>query len=306
MNAENEEKSPLYRYRGVQKCLSEGISFLTDHFLRFVRLTLPVSIPFALIVAALIYLACDVTIVADGTVLTTVVIVLATLCMVLDAAYVALIFRMLLLQDEGYDISRLTMRRLYSKELWPVVGKVLAVSLLLTLTTAAFCFAFTYILQLPLDDELVTLASKVVGLVVLSLVALAVLTPLALWTPGALLGQEGFFHNLNTAYRWGWRRWGKVFSLNLLIGLIVWMVSTLLFAPAIVVGLMQRNATMSMMQGDAVDLPDSFGVWVAVIFVVSAFIYTLLLWLQHVPMAYQYASARVSDEEQNGQKKPLI
>lgn len=306
MDKENVEKSKLYQYRGVQKCLSEGISFLTDHFLRFVRLTLPVSVPFSLVVAALIYLACDVTVVTDGTILMALVGGLTGLCVALTAVYVALVYRLLQLWDEGYDMNRLTFRRLYSKALWPLAIKALCVSLLISLITSVFCYAFQYIVKMPLDDELVTIASKVVGLVVLSLVALALLTPLSLCTPGALLGQEGFFRNVRTAYRWGWRRWGKVFSLNLLVGLIVWIISTLLFAPAIVVGLMQRNATMSMMQGDAVDLPGGFGVWVAVIFVASAFVYTLLLWLQHVPLAFQYASAKVSDEEEHGQKKPMI
>lgn len=306
MDKENVEKSVLYKYRGVQKCLSEGISFLTHHFLRFVRLTLPVSIPFALIVAALIYLACDVTVVTDGMVLTAVVGGLSGLCVMLTVLYVALIYRLLQLQDEGYDMNRLTFRRLYTRELWLLAFKALGVTLLVALIEASFCYAFQYILLLPPDDVLVTMASKVIGLVVLSLVALAVFTPLTLCTPGAMLGQESFFRNVCTAYRWGWRRWGKVFSLNLLVALIVWIVSTLLFAPAIVVGLMQRNATMSMMQGDAVDLPSSFGFWVAVVLFVSAFIYTLLLWLQHVPMAYQYASAKVSDEEEHGRKKPMI
>lgn len=306
MDKENVEKSKLYQYRGVQKCLSEGISFLTNHFLRFVRLTLPVSLPFALVVAALIYLACDVTVVTDGTVLTAVAGGLSGLCVVLTVFYVALIYRLLQLNDEGYDMNRLTFRRLYTQALWPLFFKALGVTLLITLIEACFCYAFQYIWQLTPDDELISFASIVVGLVVLSLVALAVLTPLTLCTPGALLGQEGFFRDISTAYRWGWRRWGKVFSLNLLVGLIVWIVSTLLFSPAIVVGLMQRNATMSMMQGDAVDLPGGFGFWVAVILFVSAFIYTLLLWLQHVPVAYQYASAKVSDEEEHGQKKPMI
>ncbi|MCR4613643.1 MAG: hypothetical protein K5778_06555 [Bacteroidaceae bacterium] len=306
MDKENVEKSKLYQYRGVQKCLSEGISFLTNHFLRFVRLTLPVSLPFALVVAALIYLACDVTVVTDGTVLTAVAGGLSGLCVVLTVFYVALIYRLLQLNDEGYDMNRLTFRRLYTQALWPLFFKALGVTLLITLIEAVFCYAFQYIWQLTPDDELISFASIVVGLVVLSLVALAVLTPLTLCTPGALLGQEGFFRDISTAYRWGWRRWGKVFSLNLLVGLIVWIVSTLLFSPAIVVGLMQRNATMSMMQGDAVDLPGGFGFWVAVILFVSAFIYTLLLWLQHVPVAYQYASAKVSDEEEHGQKKPMI
>ncbi|MDO4994670.1 MAG: hypothetical protein Q4E32_06665 [Bacteroidales bacterium] len=306
MDKENVEKSKLYQYRGVQKCLSEGISFLTNHFLRFVRLTLPVSLPFALVVAALIYLACDVTVVTDGTVLTAVAGGLSGLCVVLTVFYVALIYRLLQLNDEGYDMNRLTFRRLYTQALWPLFFKALGVTLLITLIEAVFCYAFQYIWQLTPDDELISFASIVVGLVVLSLVALAVLTPLTLCTPGALLGKEGFFRDISTAYRWGWRRWGKVFSLNLLVGLIVWIVSTLLFSPAIVVGLMQRNATMSMMQGDAVDLPGGFGFWVAVILFVSAFIYTLLLWLQHVPVAYQYASAKVSDEEEHGQKKPMI
>ena len=306
MDKENVEKWILYRYRGVQKCLSEGISFLTDHFLRFVRLTLPVSIPFSLVVAALIYLACDVTVLTDGTTLMAVVGVLTGLCVALTAIYVALIYRLLQLQDEGYDMNRLAFRRLYTKALWPLAIKALGVSLLISVITAAFCYAFQYIIHLPLDDELVTIASKVVGLVVLALVAIALLTPLTLCTPGAMLGQEGFFRNIRTAYRWGWRRWGKVFSLNLLVGLIVEIVSTLLLAPAIVVALMQRNATMSIMQGDAVDLPAGFSVWVAIIFLASAFVYTLLLWLQHVPLAYQYASAKVADEEEHGQKKPMI
>ena len=306
MDKENVEKWILYRYRGVQKCLSEGISFLTDHFLRFVRLTLPVSIPFSLVVAALIYLACDVTVLTDGTTLMAVVGVLTGLCVALTAIYVALIYRLLQLQDEGYDMNRLAFRRLYTKALWPLAIKALGVSLLISVITAAFCYAFQYIIHLPLDDELVTIASKVVGLVVLALVAIALLTPLTLCTPGAMLGQEGFFRNIRTAYRWGWRRWGKVFSLNLLVGLIVEIVSTLLLAPAIVVALMQRNATMSIMQGDAVDLPAGFNVWVAIIFLASAFVFTLLLWLQHVPLAYQYASAKVADEEEHGQKKPMI
>lgn len=300
------KKTVLYCYRSIQKCLSEGISFLTDHFLRFVRLTLPVSIPFALAVAALTYVACDVTIVTDSTLLWGIVGGLSGLVVALTAVYVALIFRMLQLQDEGYDMNRLTMRRLYSHTLCPMAFKALLVFLLIAAVTVAFCYALQYIMGMETDDVLVTTASKVVGMVVVALVAIAVLTPVTLCMPGVLLGNSNFFGNLWTAYKWGWRRWGKVFSLNLLVGMIVWIVSTLLFAPAIVVGLMQRNATMSIMGGDAVDLPASFGFWVAVVFVISAFIYTLLLWVQHVPLAYQYATAKVSVDEEQSQKKPMI
>lgn len=301
------EKSALYQYRSVQKCLSEGISFLTDHFLRFLWLTLPVSVPFALVVAALVYLACDVTVVTDEAMLKGAVCVLSALTFVLSAVYVALIYRLLKLDDKGYDMKHLSLRRLYSKSLWPMVLKSLVVFLLLMLAEAVFCVAAQYVQQVPTDDVMVTLATKIVGIVVIVLVAVAVLTPASLCLPGALLGKEGsFFRNILMAYQWGWRRWGKVFSLNLLVGLIVGVVSTLLFAPAIVVGLMQRNATLSIMGGDAVDLPSSFGVWVAVVFVVSAFIYTLLLWLQHVPTAYQYVTAKVSVDEEQSQKKPMI
>lgn len=306
MDESSTEKAVLYRYRSIQKCLSEGVSFLTDHFLQFVRLTLPVSIPFAVVVAALIYLACDVTIVTDGTLLMAVVGGLTGLTVALTSVYIALIYRLLQLQDEGCDMKGLTFRRLYGKRLWPMALKALAVSLLISLATTLLCLAMQHILHLPEDDVLLTTASKVVGLVVIALVAIAVLTPVTLCTPGALLGDGRFFSNVWTAYKWGWRRWGKVFSLNLLVGIIVWVVSTLLFAPAIVVGLMQRNATMSIMGGDAVDLPASFGFWVAVVFILSAFVYTLLLWLQHVPLAYQYATAKVSVDEEQSQKKPMI
>ncbi|MBR4365522.1 MAG: hypothetical protein IKP43_01935, partial [Bacteroidaceae bacterium] len=42
-----EEDNRFYKIRNTGKCLSEGVSLLTEHFLRMLYLSLPISIPYA-------------------------------------------------------------------------------------------------------------------------------------------------------------------------------------------------------------------------------------------------------------------
>ena len=93
--------------------------------------------------------------------------------------------------------------------------------------------------------------------------------------------------------------------MTLVVGIIVGVVAILLMSPAIVISLMQRNASLSLLEGDAVKLPSLFPVWEVVVLLVSTFLLTVLSWIQYLPLAYLYASVK-EDMAENKDGLPMI
>ena len=120
------------------------------------------------------------------------------------------------------------------------------------------------------------------------------------------LGEGTLMSKFWKGYKVGWKKWGKLFALSLLVSIIVGIISLLLVSPAIVITLLQRNASLSLLEGDAVNLPSLFPLWAVLILIISAFLLTIVTWIQHLPLAYLYASVKEDMEQEEKAKIPMI
>ena len=285
---ERPAQKPFFAYRNLQQCLSQGISFLTDHFLRFLWLSCPVAAPLALLLALLVFHACYLRYYVDGPAATVLLAAASLLILLCASAYIGFIHRLLVRHKEGLSFDRLPFRKAYDRLFWRLSLYALVVNIF-TLLIAAVCIAFGW----AVDHWIIGGRPPFFHWAWASLIALLLILVLSpvnqCWAACALSGKS-LWAALLSGYRLGWQRWAKVFSLSLLTSIIVCGVSLLLLSPAGVVALTQMSATQSQLAGDTVILPAGFAVSTFIILFISMAICSLLNWVQLVPQAYLYTS----------------
>ena len=285
---ERPAQKPFFAYRNLQQCLSQGISFLTDHFLRFLWLSCPVAAPLALLLALLVFHACYLRYYVGGPAATVLLAIVSLIILLCASAYIGFIHRLLVRHKEGLSFDRLPFRKAYDRLFWRLSLYALVVNIF-TLLIAAVCIAFGW----AVDHWVIGSHPPFFHWAWASLIALLLILVLCpvnqCWAACALSGKS-LWAALLSGYRLGWQRWAKVFSLSLLTSIIVCGVSLLLLSPAGVVALTQMSATQSQLAGDTVILPAGFAVSTFVILFISMAICSLLNWVQLVPQAYLYAS----------------
>lgn len=301
--SDNVENDVFYKYRGIGKCISDGVSFITDNFFLFVRQTLPVHILLALFGAACAYLICEITLQKP----------IESLCVfgcisialiVLDSVFSGIIFRFLKLHSKNMDVKRMTFSGLY-KSVWKDSAKVLGYNVL-NLLFAVVAFAPLNLLYLIKPESLGMKITIFCFFIVWLLVIVVASFPYQLSLPTLILGKKSFFKGIWHGYVLGVKKIGKVISLSIVVFIIVALISVLFFAPAIVVLMIRHSASISFANGDAVCLPDKFEFYSALILFVSSFLLIFLKWLFHVPMAYLYASIIFDMKEQKKHELPMI
>lgn len=307
MSEENNlDVEDFFKYRSVGSCLSEGISFLTDYFFRFIRMTLPVAIPLSLTMAAMMYWLCDVRLMSASYAIP-VVSGLSLLVILLEALHTGQIYMLIRSRASGEDPKLLKTRDLLRRPLLSLSARSLLCDVVEGFVTGCFIFAAFYVATLSIDKEImVSTATKVIVIAVIGVMYLLVAIPLLLCLPSMALQGGNWLKSMWTGYCYGWKKWTRVFSLGLLAGLIVYVVNILVTSPASIVFLMQRHATQSMLEGDQVIMPSSFPYWAAVIFLLTSFLYVIMRWLMFTPFAYLYASVRTDVEEEEKSKLPII
>ena len=291
---------PFYRYRGVSKCLSEGISFLTNHFFRLLWLTLPVALPLAFAIGALLFVQSDESLFLYSSAGTVWTIGLAAIAFLLFAALIATIFQLLVVRSREEEWWRLRWRHVYGVDWLKRIIPTLVVYVLQACVLALFVWVTFKISGLQAEkDELSLSVAKIVGYLVLAMGALAVLVPSSLCLPSAQLGEGGLFSLIWQGYRMGWRKWGKVFGLALLSSIIINVISLLLCSPAVLSFFVKKEAVASLLQGDAVALPSSFTFWASVLFVLTSYLISLVQLVGVVPQSFLYASIKSDEQTEN-------
>lgn len=303
MNADESGKTVFYKYRGVGKCISDGISFLTDHFFRFIRLTLPVSIPLAVLLAAYSYIACDMSMMQSAS-MRYVLYGLFLAALLVSSVQQGVIFRLLELYSDKADMKSITYRSLY-KTVWGCVGKVLGCNLVSVVIGNIVIGLGLLIWLIPMDGFELNIV-KMILLGIWLLAGAVMYIPYEISMPALIFGKKKFFPALWYGYVLGLKKIGKVMALFIVLLFLVVILLALILSPAIVIAMMHHSASSSLLVGDAVSLPDNFAVYSILILFLASFFSTLLIWVQCVPMSYLYASLEYDVEEQKKNELPVV
>lgn len=279
----------FYRYRNLQACLSEGISFLTDHFWRLLYVALPVAAPLAFLLMLLAMEACYGRFFMGPVQGLVCCGVLVLLCLLAASAYTAYIGRLVGRSAEDKPLVGVSFRRVYDGRFWRLGWRSLAVYVLQTVIVGAFALLWWALDAWLLAGQPAFFSWLLGGL--LAVVLCVLLIPTAQSLQASLLLGEPLGRCLVRGYRLGMAQWGRVFSLWLLTGIISGVVCALLLSPALVTSLAQLEATRCALAGDVAALPEAFPLLTAAILLVSMLIATLTLWLQVVPQSLLFGSS---------------
>lgn len=278
----------FYRYRNLQACLSQGISFLTDHFWRLLYVALPVAVPFALLLTLLAMQACYGRFFLGETAGVVCCSVVVLLCLVAGSAYTAYIGCLMLRSIEDKPLVGIRFRLVYDGRFRRLGFRSLAVYALEAVGVGLFALVWWVLDGWLLGSQPVFFSWLLAGL--LAVVLCILLVPMAQCLQAALLLDEPLGRGLVRGYRLGMAKWGKVFSLSLLTGMVSGVVCALLLSPALVASLAQLGAIQSELAGDAAELPAAFPLLTAGILLVSMLVATLTLWLRVVPQALLFGA----------------
>lgn len=289
-----EGKKEFWIYRSVSRCFSDGVSFLTDDFLKLLSRSLPIALPLAAFMAYGLYLISNVQALVVSPAIGIIISVIAVLLFVFYTAMEAFIYSSVKHRADGEDISSFKFKFAYRKmlRLFPKILLFNVISLVLSAIPAVLFYLPTLIVR----DSVETDIAYYVALVVAFIATIVLLVPYNMVLPTIMFGKGGFFKSLYKGYTLGMKKWGKVFALSLVVTIIVNVVSALLLSPAIIFSMIQYSASVSMFNGDAVNLPDNFILWTSVILFLSSFMSLILMWIQRIPFVYQYVSFVVDEK----------
>ena len=286
------EKTDIYR--GIGRCLSDGVSVLTDSFWRMILLVLPAVLPLAVLGTATLFVVSDVRCFANSVIgLDVFQIIMGVLIVLNSAVVLAVVYRLIDLRLQGMAMKRIRMHNIYNSQLVVKSAEYLVAQLVFAVVVGVFMAGawFAYNMEIT-ESDIELQVFQVSAYVILALLLIAVASPLLLCYPSVQFVKGNVFKRLWFGYRHGWRRWGKVFSLGLLSYMIVYIIG-MLFAIAMVMIYMERVvATNSMMNGEG----DSLTFWehiVAVmVFLFVFFVTSVLEMIPHTAATYMYLNCK--------------
>lgn len=296
---------PFYIYRGVGKCVSMAVSLLTDRFLTFMKYTLPVTLPLAILMAVVTYQCCDAYAmikVMDTLPMDTMLMIagLGVLSVAAHVVYMGLIGSMVKLRAQGVMFDQVKMSALYKSMMQPVMWSLLW-SAGYVLIVAAVC-GMIYLGSMIDTEEYIELELARYALYTFAILIYVILGMIyMLVLPAGILSDAKGMRRIGEGFRLGWKKFGKAFSMWLLLVVIAGLLLVILTMPAIVIGLAQSSATLGQLVGDVVDIPDSFPFMSVVMLFVSSYLAVLSAWLIYVPYYYLYASAKTDVEQEDNE-----
>lgn len=305
---ENQSSPVFYSYRNIGKCLSAGISFFTDHFRHWLWITLPLAIPLALLLGVLLYLSSDMRLLAESSATYLTILGIDTVLIVLlTVVFEGLIYHLIYKHSQAIDMQSVTLRTAYDRRWLLFSLRSLLVSLLILVPVLLVVCALVAVAVWAIDfqNAFEAVVFMMIAIVLLFMLII-VLIPAQLCLPSVILGEGRFMQKFWTGYKWGWRKYGRVLGLTLLVGIGVSIISQLLTLPATVLMLLQQAATASQLAGDAVDLPSYLAPFAIIVLVLAGYLSVLLMFVGRTPMAYLYASVKTDIEEEESTKLPII
>lgn len=316
--SENSQAESFYQYRSVTKCLSAGISFLTDNFFHLVKLTLPATLIFAAVLSGIVYIMSDSRvidllmnvglgdIVASQTTNDFIITLLLKygiiyfLCSLIYVVvyyfFYGIIYREIVIRSHDLPLHKfapLPTYKIAAKYGLKFFCYSLAVGLLVVLS----CLIVICPLLIPTEGDIFGYIKVGISAILLMLFIFFAL-PLSLAVPAMYLEKGKAVKCAFLGYKRGLKKWSKVFCLSVLISVLCISVMFILSLPSIVMINSYYAATWSEMNGDPVSFPAGFHFWYFVVLFITNFLYSFTLWIQTVPFAYLYASVK-SDESQS-------
>ncbi|MCM1312055.1 MAG: hypothetical protein NC206_01085 [Bacteroides sp.] len=296
-------KKVFNKYRNIGKCVADGISFVTERFFHFMRLTLPASIPLAAFSAICVYMVFDMSFMLLESKMYALGFI-GTGMVVVNVLLQSVIFRLVKLHSQNADLDAVTLTGMY-KTIWSDFVKVLGYNILSSVILGLVTLVCILILSIP-ENGIELSFVKYALVAVWLLVAWVFYLPYNVSLPALVCGGKTFFPALWHGYMLGLRKIGKTMALSVLTSLLMGVLFLLLLSPAAIIAMVRHSASYSMVVGDPVTLPDNFAVFSILILFVASFLSTLLEWVNYVPMSYLYASFVYDAEEQKKSELPMV
>ena len=295
-----EEDNRFYKIRNTGKCLSEGVSLLTEHFLRMLYLSLPISIPYAVSSAILAMVSTNLVV---GVTPEKIIMfsVFSTISFLTLIGMLALVYRFVEVRIADENLGKQTLKSIYNRRFFALALKSLCyviITAVLVCIAVGLLVLYSLIGSKEMDLDKTTL--KIVGLVLILLVFLIFAIAYRNVLPTVMLQKGSYVRPYLDGLKRGFRKWGKMMQISVLVFLLVGVVSFLLSAPAIVFTFVQSSALASQLNGDAVNLPDHFETWMFIILLVTEFVTFFISMVYFSPLSFTYASIMTEEEEAEG------
>ncbi|MBR3455464.1 MAG: hypothetical protein IKH26_09090 [Bacteroidaceae bacterium] len=295
-----DQDNRFYKIRNTGKCLSEGVSLLTENFLRMLFLSLPVSIPYAVSSAILAMVATN--LVAGVTTEKIIMFsVFSSISFLTLIGMLALVYRFVEVRIADENLGKQTLNSIYNRRFFALTLKSL---FYVIITAVLICIAvgllvlYTLIGSKEMDLDKTTL--KIVGLVLILLIFLTFAIAYRNVLPTVMLQKGSYLRSYLDGLKRGFRKWGKMMQISVLVFILVGVVSFLLSAPAIVFTFVQSSALASQLNGDAVNLPEHFETWMFITLLVTEFVTFFITMVYFSPLSFTYASIMTEEEEAEG------
>lgn len=310
-SSSNLQTEPFYKYRGVTKCMSAGISFITDNFLNLVKLSMPYTTAFAIVFAAILYILSDSSLMqvlagnaeaSDMPIATlgVTLLVLLFIGFVIFSLLNGLIFRLLHVYSQDLPVNKdgykLTLK--YSL-------KYTQKFIVYYIVTGFIGSVLGLLPVLPLfipTEGILYLGLKLAGCAVLFIIVIILALPFAISLPAMYFEKGNAFKNAVYGYKKGFKMIGKIFGLGVLLMILGYTLLGILALPSITLVNTYRAATLSVLNGDAANMPSGYGFWYAVVLFVTCYLASFWIWLSDAVYCYLYASMKVDEAEQANNK----
>ena len=292
----------FFLYRGVGKCLSIGISFLTNRFWKIMRLALPVVAAAALVITPILYALCDAGIENDieGNVIFK--IGAAFLIILAAAAIQAFTFRCINVNIEGLNIYSIGYKYIYNKIFWNNFLKTTVTNAVFAIIALGMGEATQLAIGLLGDEQQGQVAqwnpTSIPIWIAIAIIIYLITAPIYMTISVLCLENKGFGKDFIRGYKLGWKKIARVAELEFLILILVSILSIFIMAPAYVISLLLHSATLSQVQGDVVNIPAYLTPLTIVILFVAAIILAVITIARTIPHAYLYASVKSDETEE--------
>lgn len=307
----NQQSETFYTYRGVTKCLSAGISFLTDNFLYITKVSLPFALAYSVFTSALVYISSDSSFIQKLTVGTVsekltmcgAYIGLLIMLMLSSMLFNGLIYRMVHIHSHGISLKRYGMKQMLRSSMG--YGCKYFCFEAVFLIVYSFLAALSVVPLLLGGEGTVFMILKFGGFAVIAALLFVSVLPLSISEPAIFLEKGKLFRNAFNGYKKGMKVWGKIFCLALLLSIFVMLMMLVISLPSVIMINGFKAATLSQVNGDAVHMPGGFQIWYAIVLLITYYIFTFLFWVQKVPFCYLYSAIK-SDERAEAKNQYAI
>lgn len=302
---------PFYKERNIGKCLSVGVSLISNRFIKIFKLALPViavsAIAFTLITLAFCNAGFEYEVAED--------VIFKILATMMGLAAVSLLaafaFRCVDVNIEGLNIYSIGLKYTYNKEFWRKTLAAFCVGVIAVAVMTAILMMANLIVNFFDDEQAIEQTrngiaiTSVIVYAVAAVIAILIIIPLYLALTCMMIRKNNLYKDFKDGYMLGWKKWGRVFALDVFINVIMAVMAVFLLSPAYVTSLMMHSATLSRMQGDAVNIPSYFTAVTVCVLALSSVISAIIIITRFLPHAYFYANvmAEDKDNDNNANKK---